>query len=175
MKLHKQTLRTFFHSLGAAAVIALFLAFGGYRLMAAGFVTGAVLSLFSLFSLKICIPALFRSGASRGASALLQVVMFMKLPVFAVGLYLATRLGTAASFAAFWGCALVPCVISLEAVMKAIAESDRNYKRAAAMRPPVQVLPAVEELVRQVAEIKAEAREPLTVSSKTRTVREGAA
>src|SRR5438874_11865331 len=116
-KLHSQTLRTFFHSVAAAITISLGLAATGHKTWAAGFGIGAVISLFSLFSLKVCVPALFYKGATPRATALLQVVLMMKVPFYATGLYFATRMGNAAAFAAFTGGTVVPCVISLEAVV----------------------------------------------------------
>jgi hypothetical protein len=127
---------------------------------------GALLSLFSLFSLGVCVPALFHKGATRMASAMLQVLLLMKLPIYAIGLYVASRMGSAAAFAAFAGCTLVPTIISLKAVSKAFIESNRSWRRVAAMHIPTPVLPAVEELTRQVAEIKKEEeREPLRLAS----------
>jgi hypothetical protein len=143
---------------------------------AAGFIIGALLSLFSLYSLGVCVPALFHPGATRRASALLQVVLLMKLPLYGIGLYIASRMGSAAAFAAFAGCTLVPVIITVEAVTRAFIQSNANWRRAAAMHVSVPVLPAVEELTRQVAEIKKEeAREPLPLASQTRVIREGAA
>src|SRR5689334_15564827 len=126
IKQHKQTLRTFFHSLALAVLTAVIVAIGGHRTWAAGFAIGAALSLFSLVSLKFCVPMLFYPGASRRAVALLHVTLLMKLPIYCVGLYLASRLGNSGSFAAFIGCTLVPCVITVEAVGKALVESNRN-------------------------------------------------
>ena len=82
--------------------------------------------------------------------------------------------GTAAAFAAFTGCALVPFVVTLEAITKALIQSDVRWKRALTMRQPIAILPAVEELSRHVAELKAEAREAQAVPTPPRTVREGA-
>jgi len=175
IKQHKQIVRTFFHSVAFAIPIALALFLSGHRNEAVGFAIGAVLSLFSLYSLGVCVPALFRPGANGSASALLQLLLVMKLPIYAVGLYMATRMGSAAAFAAFAGCALVPAIVSSGAIGKAIVESNRGLRRAAAMHGAVEILPAVEELARQVAELKSDAREPLTVSSQARAVREGAA
>jgi hypothetical protein len=170
-----ETLRTFFHSLGIAALITFVFWIAGHRIWSAGFVLGAAMSLFSLFSLRVCVPRLFRAGATGRATTLLHFALVAKLPVYGAGLYLATRMGSAAAFAAFAGCALVPAVITLETVGRALTQSDGRWREAAALCTPIVVLPAVEELARQVAELKAEAAAPLPLPSPGGTVREGAA
>ena len=172
---HNQTLRTFIHSLLAGSAIALAFYLGGHAGWGAGFLIGAALSLFSLYSLKVCIPALFRPGAPRYASALMQVLLLFKVPIYGVGLYLATRFGTEASFAAFGGCSLVPCVVTLETIGKVMLESNPNWKRNAAMRAQTAVLPSIEVQAHKAIRGMSEGREPLIVSSKARAVREGAA
>lgn len=171
---HKQIVRTFFHSVIAAALGALALTMSGHGRWGAGFLLGAAVSLFSLFSLKACVPALFYSGAPRRSTALLQMFLVLKLPVYAGALYIATKMGSAAAFAAFVGCTLVPGVITLETLVRSGLESSRAWKSAMTMQAPIVVLPAVEELSRQVSEIKAEAREAHSPAAATRTVTEGA-
>lgn len=173
-KQHNQTLRTFIHSLLAAGLIAAVLHVAGRSRWAGGFVIGSGLSLFSLYSLKVCVPALFRPASRRYATALMQAALLLKLPLYGVGLYLATRLGTEASFAAFAGCALVPLVISLEAVGKAIWEANPVLRREAAMRAQAADMDA-ERAARHAADRKAEALEPMILSTQARTAREGAA
>ena len=136
-----------------------------------------MVSLLSLLTLKISIPALFHKGASARSTALLQLLLIVKVPIYAVGLYYAAKMGAAAAFAAFGGCTVVPCVISLEAIVRACIEADPKLKRAMAMVEPVTLMPAVEELSRQVAALKAEAAEPMPMPAQpqVRPVREGAA
>ena len=174
IRVHRQTLRTFFHSLLVAAGIAIVILFGGHRNWCTGFVIGALTSLLSLLSLKICVPALFHKGATPRATALLHILLIMKVPVYAIGLYFAAKMGAGAAFAAFTGCALVPSVVTLETVAKAIMRSNARWKRALIMREPIAILPAVEELSRHVAELKAGALEVQAGSTPPRTVREGA-
>ncbi len=175
IKLHRQTLRTFFHSLGAAIAISLALVATGHKTWAAGFAIGAVISLFSLFSLKVCVPALFYKGATSRATALLQVLFLMKLPFYAILIYFATLMGSAAAFAAFIGCTLVPCAITLEAVGQALLRANPRLARAAAMREPVKVLPAVVSAPARAADGRAATGETTAQAVKGRTVNEGAA
>src|SRR5436190_16610741 len=100
---NNQTVRTFFHSLILAVAIAVGLVAFGRFTWAGGFAIGAALSLFSLMSLKLAVPNLFYKGAPKYSSGLLQLLLLMKLPIYAIGLYFATRLGSAAAFAAFLG------------------------------------------------------------------------
>ena len=174
IKLHSQTLRTFFHSVVGAIVVAPALVAAGHPTWAAGFAIGAFTSLFSLFSLKVCIPALFYKGATARATALLQVVLIMKLPIYAIGLYFATRMGNSAAFAAFVGCTTVPAVITLETVGRALLQSNPRWKRAFAMRASIAVLPATADRARSAANAS-----PLTVDApvavQVRPIQEGAA
>lgn len=169
-KQQNQTVRTFIHSVLLAILIAAALDLAGRGNWAAGFAIGSALSLFSLYSLKVCVPALFHAGAPRYSSILMQVVLLFKVPLYAIALYLASRLGTNAMFAAFAGCTLVPCVISIEAIVKVIVESNPALRRAAAMRTQAELVPAVDALPNQAAD----GREPLPVPAQTRAVREGA-
>jgi hypothetical protein len=174
-KSHTDTVRTFFHSLAAALLIAGALALTGHRSSGAGYAVGAAMSLFSLFSLGYCVPALFHEGATGRSTVLLQVTLLMKLPVYAVGLYFASRMGSAAAFAAFGGCALVPAVITAETLGRAALQSSRSWRRFAAMQRPIVLSPAVEALTRRVAEIKqAEACEAMALPSTARAMGEGA-
>jgi hypothetical protein len=174
IKFHNQTLRTFFHSVAVAAAIALGLVTTGHKTLSAGFCIGAAISLFSLFSLKVCIPALFYKGANRQAAALLQVVLLMKLPIYALGLYFAARMGNAAAAAAFVGCTVVPGVITAEAVCKALIQANPRWRRAAAMASAPAALPAKENSARPAVEINAAVCDT-AVATRGRTLHEGAA
>ena len=171
-----QTLRTFFHSLAIATAVTAAMVASGHSVWAQGFVIGAAVSLFSLLTLKLSIPALFHKGSTSRSTAMLQLLLILKVPIYGVGLYFAARLGSAGTFAAFTGCTLVPCVISVAAIVRASVQSNRGFQRALAMREPAAVLPAIEELSRQVAAIKAEAAEIATAAPlHVIPVREGAA
>ena len=173
IKLHSQTLRTFFHSVIAAIAVAMALVAAGHATWAAGFAIGAFTSLFSLFSLKVCIPALFYKGATARATALLQVVLIMKLPIYALGLYFATRMGNAAAFAAFVGCSTVPVVITVETVGRALLQANPRWKRAIAMHAPIAVLPASNEMASAAHASTLTGETPVTVQ--VRPIHEGAA
>ena len=85
-----------------------------------GFLIGAVLSLFSMISLMVAVPFLTWSGAPRHMSALMIVVLFMKLPIFCIGLYLATHLPGISAFACCAGICLTPMAITLKAISNLI-------------------------------------------------------
>lgn len=97
------------------AVLLLCLASHHYN-WAWGFLIGGCLSLFSLVTLMLSVPFLTWSGAPRHMSALLVVALLMKLPIFCLALYMATRLPGVSAFACFFGICLAPAVITLKAV-----------------------------------------------------------
>ena len=81
-----------------------------------GFLIGAILSLFSMITLMVAVPFLTWSGAPRHASILLVVTLFMKLPIFCLGLYMATHLPGVSAFACCLGIGLTPTAITLKAI-----------------------------------------------------------
>lgn len=115
-----------------------------------GFLGGAALSLFSLFSLRLCVRWMFRPGASQSVRALLGLVLFFKLPIYAVGLYYATRLtgctpgGVLATAA---GAGLMPAVIVMRTlgdmmVRPAVAKAASPVPSAIEGRIRVPALPS---------------------------------
>lgn len=106
-----------------------------------GFLIGALLSLLSLISLTVIVPFLFQPNAPRYMSALLLLTLFMKLPMFVVGLYLMTHLRGVAPAAGAIGIGLGPVVIGLKTAGSALLESMRNAL------PIVADIPEVEEAV----------------------------
>jgi len=171
MRHHNQTVRTFFHSLLVAVVVAAGLLVFRRFTWGAGFAIGSALSLFSLLSLRLAIPNLFYKGAPKYSSGLLQLLLLMKLPIYAIGLYFATRMGSAAAFAAFLGCCLVPGIISIGTIAKAFIESNRTLKSLHAVHAPVTLAPEVEDLNRRVAVIKAGAQEPAALPIQAPAIR----
>ncbi len=99
------------------------------------YATGALLSLFSLFTLTILVPMLFRPGAHPSVKALLCITLFMKLPIYMFALYMMTRLAAAGAAASVVGIALAPMVITLKAVAamvrRPITEQIGRKRRAA--------------------------------------------
>jgi hypothetical protein len=87
----------------------------------------------------------------------------MKLPIYAIGLYFATRMGSAAAFAAFVGCCLVPGIVSIGTICKALIESNQTLKSLHAAHAPIALAPEVEDLNRRVAAIKIEAAEQAAI------------
>jgi len=98
-----------------------------------GFLIGALLSLFSLFSLTVLVPMLFRPGAPRHIQGLLSLTLFMKLPLYLGGLYLATSVHSIAPMGAGLGVTLVPMVITLKAIGGLIMELKPATRRAKAV------------------------------------------
>ncbi len=103
-------------SVWVAACTTLYLFCAARYGLAWGFLIGALLSLFSLFSLTVAVPMLCRPGASRFAQGMLSLTLLMKLPLYMVGLCLITHLGRTAPMGAGLGIALVPMVITLKAL-----------------------------------------------------------
>ncbi len=89
---------------------------GGRTDWAISFGLGALMSLFSLLSLTIIVPALIRPGAPQFSRSLLNLTLLLKLPLYAAGLYLIMRLPRSAPAAAAAGIGLVPGVITLNAL-----------------------------------------------------------
>ena len=104
-----------------------------------GFLIGGLLSVFSLWTLTVVVPMFFQPGASRFAKAILLLTLCMKLPVFALALYVGTHLHTVAPIGMMLGIALTPMVITA----RTIADMQNKPIRAAKPVPePVRPRPA---------------------------------
>lgn len=159
IKQNAKALATLRRSFVLGTLIALAIRFG-HAAWLPGFVIGCVLSLFSLFSLQICVPALFYPGASERSKGLLMATLLMKMPLYAIGLWIATHFGITGAVTAFAGVTLVPAVITLEAMAK-LAREDIRRQRLLRSRPKTAVpCPKARELRKQVAELVAEYRQP---------------
>ncbi len=98
-----------------AAWMVLLLSLRGWWSVALGVAVGSALSLFSLWSLVVLVPALLRPGR-RGLRHGLTAILFLKFPLYVAVLYWATQVMHADVFALFGGIALVPVVIVLKIV-----------------------------------------------------------
>lgn len=96
-----------------------------------GFLLGSSLSLFSMATLMLAVPFLMRPGMPRHMTALLQMTLFMKLPIFMVVLYIVSRISTGAAGASVAGISLVPAMITLVTIGDIIAEGRRETAAAA--------------------------------------------
>ena len=110
-----------FISLGAV----LLLCIAGHTNWAWGFLIGALLSLFSFATLAMAVPFLMWPGAPSHMSALLQVTLIMKLPIYCVGLYLACNLPGVTPAASVFGICLVPGVITLRTLSGMVKSAIR--------------------------------------------------
>jgi hypothetical protein len=132
-------LRTVKTSVVSAVFLTLLLISTGHLRWAGGFLIGAGLSLFSIFSLMIVVPFLLRPGAPACAPTLLGIALFMKLPTYALGLYLAVRIAGSAPLSAILsvtlGILLAPLVITLKTLGGMLAESRPIRTFATAERP----------------------------------------
>lgn len=104
---------------------------------APGFMGGAALSLFSLFSLRTCVRWLFRPGAPQSVRVMLSLVLWFKLPIYAVGLYMAGRLtgwtgGGVMALAA--GAGLTPVVIFMKVLGDMMTQSANERAAIRARR-----------------------------------------
>lgn len=126
--LHRRSLKT-----SALAFPVLTLAFfaAGKNDWGLGFLLGSGLSLFSMVTLMLAVPFLMRPGMPRHMTALLQMTLFMKLPIFMVGLYVVSRISVGAAGASVAGISLVPTVITLLTIGDIIAEGRRETEALA--------------------------------------------
>ena len=143
----------------AGVFIALLLLATDHHRWAWGFVIGAVLSLFSLVTLTIAVPFLTWPGAPRHMSALIIITLFMKMPIFCVGLYLATRLPGVSAFACCLGIGLAPAVISLKAAGHALNDAVTVHQPAKPVVPlpePVSVYEKPQSALHRTPELAPE-------------------
>lgn len=96
----------------------------GWWAVAMGAAIGSALSLFSLWSVAVVMPALLRPG-NRRAQFWLAAMLFVKFPLYAGVLYWATLVLKADVFALFGGIALVPVVIVLKIVGQQILDGRK--------------------------------------------------
>lgn len=143
------TLRTLKTSAWTAIVAAVLFFLASHREWAAGFTVGAALSLFSLFSLVVLVPILFRPGAGRFAKGLLSLTLFCKLPFYMGALYFGTTLPGAQPAAMALGIALVPFVITMKTIGKALFDTEAAPDRTPAEAPTRSVRVATAEPIRE--------------------------
>jgi hypothetical protein len=93
-----------------------------------GFLIGAGMSLFSLVTLMIAVPNLLHPGASRRAQRRLGLLLFLKLPLYMVGLYIVTRARGVQPMGAVFGIALVPALAFWQTVMGLLPEARATKK-----------------------------------------------
>lgn len=101
-----------------------------------GFLIGSLISLFSLFSLFVVVPILSCPTAPRLSEALLLLVLFMKLPIYAISLYLVTNLHGVDGRAAIPGLTLTPMVITFKTIGKVLIEAAHEAERKREIRRP---------------------------------------
>ena len=110
--LPQRTLKT---SFWLAAFFVLLFEARGDRAVALGLTLGAAVGMFSLWSLLVVVPKLFRPG-NHAAKFWLGIAALMKLPLYAIIMSVAMTSRYVAPFAVFSGVALVPAVIFLKTV-----------------------------------------------------------
>lgn len=110
---------------------------------ALGFFIGGALSLLSLFSLTVIVPFLFQPGAGHTARHLLTLTLFMKLPIYSVGLYAASRGDWCDPRGTGIGIVLAPAVITGYAIRQAFADAraEAEAARQAASRRSAPAAP----------------------------------
>ena len=126
----------------AAALDLLFFA-SGQPAWGRGFLIGALVSLFSLVSLIVIVPILIRPHASPRVKGLLSATLFMKLPFYAIALWLASPRHGVEPMGAGLGIALVPLVLTFRTAAALLMESAREQRKAAAATPKAVVLPKI--------------------------------
>ncbi len=121
-------------------VITVFLLSGGHSGLGISYLWGAMISLFSLVSLTVLVPRLLHPNAPQAATFMLSLLLFLKLPFYAIALYLATHTQGFSVALLITGAVLIPLVLAVEALRTeakpAIAqlhpsvETDAKLKRA---------------------------------------------
>lgn len=98
---------------------------------ARGFSVGAGLSLISLFSLGTVVPRLSMPTAPRASQILLSLVLFLKLPLYTIALYMVTHMPGVDARSAFPGILAAPLAITIKAVGSLVWQNvaDAAYRR----------------------------------------------
>ena len=87
-----------------------------------GFLVGAFCSLFSMITLTVVVPMLFRPGANPRVKGILSLTLFMKLPIWSFSLYLMTNVKGVEPMAGGLGVALGPGIITVFALRNVYRE-----------------------------------------------------
>jgi hypothetical protein len=141
----KVAMRSLISCVPVAVVVPYALCALHHKAWAICYATGAILSLFSLFSLTVLVPMLFRPGSRSSVKAALCLTLFMKIPIYMVALYLMTQLAASGAAAAVVGIVLAPMVITIRAVVGMVyrpAASATRARRAARLAGSQRHAPA---------------------------------
>jgi len=115
----------------------------GQTMWAWGFLIGALISLFSLGSLIVLVPILFRPHASPHVKGLLLMTLFLKLPFYAIALSLANPHHGVEPMAVGLGIALIPLVLTFRTAGVLLMEGAREQRKAAAPKPQAVAVPKI--------------------------------
>ena len=130
--------RTLIISLVAAPLISLSFLFVGHPRWALAFLTGSGLSIFSMITIMLVVRALMYPGASPRVSALLNITLWMKLPIFGAGLYFIGLLYSAkyteALFISLAGLCLIPALLTGKAIRDVARDMIADRKREKSQR-----------------------------------------
>ena len=126
-----------------AAALDLTLFCSGRTPWAWGFLLGALVSLFSLVSLIVLVPILFRPHASPHVKGLLLMTLFLKLPFYGIALSLASPRHGVEPMAAGVGIALIPLVLTFRTAAALLLEEARAQRKAVAPKPQSVVIPKI--------------------------------
>ncbi len=126
-----------------AATLNLLLFYGGRTTWAWGFLIGALLSLFSLASLLVIVPILFRPDASPKVKGLLSLTLLLKLPLYAFALSLATPRHGIDLLAVGVGIALMPLVLTSRTAAALLLEEARAQRKVVVPQTRAVVIPSI--------------------------------
>lgn len=118
----KITQRTLTISAWMTVIGTLLLYGAGQSAWAWGYLIGALLSMFCTFSLMVLIPILFRPGGSRNAQGMSFLILYIKLPVYMLALYLVTNVKGISAGASVYGICIVPFVLTMKALGAVLKE-----------------------------------------------------
>ena len=119
----------------------------GHTRWALSFLTGSGLSIFSMVTIMLAVRVLMRSDSSPKISALLNVLLWMKLPIFGAGLYYVGMLYhgkyTESLLIAIAGMGLIPMLVTLKAIRDVTRDILLEGKRDRGRRKSEDPLPTL--------------------------------
>lgn len=129
--------RTMRKGLLCTFVITVLCVSGGQSGWGMSYLWGALISLFSLISLAGLVPRLLHPSAPQSATFLLSLLLFLKLPLYALALYVATRMPGFSPVSLIAGAILIPMLLASDALKGLRQEAQKPA-------PLVPVVPSEE-------------------------------
>jgi len=174
MQEDKTVVRSLTSAAWFAGVLDMMFLCSGHSNWAWGFLIGALISLFSLFSLIVIVPILIRPKASPHVKGLLAMTLFCKLPFYAIALSLANPKHGVEPMGVGLGIALIPMVLTFRTAAALVLAEVRAQRKAAAPKPQVVVIPKIVVPSLPEVELQPAPRPQVRRPQSVHPVREGA-